>query len=155
MKRGPGPKRRKRPKRSGFNPEYRPSDAAIKRARRQSAADFKEAAREQRVCAVCGADGPFDAHHVVEAQYLRKNNHPEFVRANALRLCNRYSKNDCHGKHTSGSRKLRLRDLTDENIDYAFAVLGPQKAESYLQRHYRGTDPRLQRALEEYVDPES
>lgn len=101
------------------------------------------------MCAVCGRVDSWDAHHVIEAQYLKQNGHPLYVKLNSLRVCDRFSKNRCHGKHTNGSRKIRLKELTDENLEYAFALLGP-KAADYLRRHYDGNDPRLTALMEEY-----
>lgn len=139
----------KRKKRK-FNHAYKPTKAAVTRASVQAKKDFHEAARDQRVCAVCGRADSFDAHHVIEASYLKREGHVVYVKANALRLCDRFAKNNCHGKHTLGGRRVRMKELTDENIEYAFALLGPGKAENYLRRHYRGDDPRLDQLVEDY-----
>lgn len=101
---------------------------------------------------MCGRTDDWEAHHVVEAQYLKKNHHAVYIRKNALRVCSRFSKNDCHGKHSRGFRKIKLKELTEDNIDYALALLGPQKGAAYLRRHYAGSDPRLELALEEYAE---
>lgn len=103
---------------------------------------FLQAAKDQRVCAVCGRDDEWEAHHVVEKRWLEDNHKPPYVASNALRLCGRFSKNNCHGKHTARSRKLRLKELTDQNIEYAFALMGAA-AYYYLHRHYDGKDPRV------------
>jgi hypothetical protein len=144
MKRGPGPKR------TGGLKKTRPTKGAITAARMIQVAEFKEYAREQRVCAVCGSTtSDFDGHHVIELQYLKKNGMPHYLRPNALRLCNRFSKNDCHGKHTNGSRKIRIKELLDENLIYAIQALGPDRAEVYIHRHYKGNDRRFDEMLEE------
>lgn len=104
---------------------------------------FIEAAREQRCCAKCGKAGGFEAHHVIERRYLKANRLPQFVSLNALRLCS-----DCHAMHTCRSEPLELKHLTDENIEYAFTLLG-DKADSYLRSLYSGEDDRLSRAVEE------
>jgi len=147
MKRGPGPKRKKR--RFNQQSRYRPTKAAITRAVKEAKARFREAAKAQRVCAVCGRTDSFDAHHVIEAQYLKQNGHAVYVEANALRVCDQYAKNNCHGKHTGRSRKIRLKELLEENLIYAVELLGPDKAENYLRRNYQGNDPRLDSILEE------
>jgi len=100
---------------------------------------FREAAAKQRCCAKCGSTGhDFDAHHVIERQYLRINNLPQFVALNALRLCP-----DCHGKHTRYFERVPLYCLTDENIEYALMLLGEAKGAGYLRKHYPGDDPRV------------
>lgn len=130
-------------KRTGFKRKPpRPTDKAIIAARMRQREDFKEEARSQRVCAVCGEVDSFDGHHVVELNWLKANGKPWYMRPNALRLCDRFSKNKCHEKHTNGSRKVKLKELTDDNINYAFAVMGAA-AEVYLHRHYDGKDPRV------------
>lgn len=97
-----------------------------------------EAARDQRCCAKCGGAGGFEAHHVIERRFLKANQLPQFVSSNALRLCS-----DCHAAHTNRSQPLELRHLTDENIEYAFTLLG-QYANSYLRMLYDGEDDRLE-----------
>lgn len=101
---------------------------------------FAGAAMKQRCCAVCGQGGQFDAHHVVEKQYLKKNKLPLWDERNALRLCTR-----CHHQHTVRSKKVPLGALTQENIDYAVLLLGDY-ASDYLTRRYDGQDPRLEKA---------
>lgn len=107
--------------------------------------NFWLAAAGQRVCAKCGkAKGYWDAHHVVEKQALKKlgMEHLVWDPRNARRLCE-----DCHGGQTSKLRKVRLKDLTDDNIAFAFEALG-DFAFDYLQRNYRGEDPRVQAAFD-------
>lgn len=110
--------------------------------------NFKEAARYQRVCAVCGTGKSWDAHHVVAKSKLKRDGHFIWDTRNALRLCDEYAPKNCHGKHTGGEKKVPLSALTDDNISYAFEVLGPH-AVDYLRRGYAGEDPRLGRALAE------
>lgn len=108
--------------------------------------NFKEAARYQRVCAVCGSGKSWDAHHVVAKSKLKREGLFWWDTRNALRLCDEFSDNDCHGKHTAGEKKVPLSALTDDNISYAFEVLGP-RAVDYLRRTYSGEDARLGVAL--------
>jgi hypothetical protein len=109
--------------------------------------EFVMAAREQRVCAVTGKSGPFDPHHVVEQQWLKREGLPVDDRRNALRLSP-----DVHANHTTGVKQVPQRCLTDENIEYVFEVMGV-RAKDYLDRKYDGTDPRVERASE-IVDAE-
>lgn len=137
-----GPLKRTGKKRINVPKHLRPSRQAVVGAQIRNREAFHEAARDQRVCAVCGRDDQWEAHHVVEKQWLDKNHKPLFVATNALRVCGRFSKNKCHEKHTNRSHKIRLKQLTDENIEYAFALMGPA-AFDYLHRCYDGRDPRV------------
>jgi hypothetical protein len=150
LKRNKGLKRGKPLRRKRFHPQYKPTPEAIASAEKRARQEFRLAAMEQRVCAVCGKATPYwDAHHVVERQYLSQNGHPIWVKRNSLRVCDQHSKDDCHGKHTRGTRRIKLRELTDDNIEYAFALLGLY-AYDYLRQHYDGKDPRIERLKEEY-----
>lgn len=104
---------------------------------------FREAAQAQRVCAVTGSTGKWDAHHVVEAAWLRRNAPDSvFDQRNALRLLKRV-----HERHTNAYQRVPLVALRAENIAFAFDVMGPA-AYDYLKRHYSGEDPRIEAALE-------
>lgn len=100
-------------------------------------------ARWQKCCAECDATGEFDAHHVIERQWLRRQGLPEWDTRNALRLCPLTG--GCHGGQTSKLHKIQLTNLLDENIAYAFEVMGAA-AYFYLRRHYAGEDPRVEEA---------
>lgn len=154
LKRGKGPKRKhtapaKRGRRDGQAHDII-TQAEIDAKRR-----FKQAARDQGVCARCGKADSFDPHHVVEKQWLVNNGFSvieQYDPDNALRTCDRFTENDCHGKHTRGARRqdrLHLRNLRQENLDYAFRVMGAA-AGSYLRRRYRGEDERLDRLEREH-----
>lgn len=106
---------------------------------------FKQEARAQRCCAVCGSTGPWEAHHVIEKKYLVANGLPVFCTENSLRLC----KEPCHGRHTRASQRVALTALTDRNIRYAFYLLDGA-AYYYLTDHYAGTDSRVDAMKEEY-----
>jgi hypothetical protein len=152
MKRGKPLKRKPMKRAKGLPRKYQPTKEALTAAQIRARKQFRQAAQDQRVCAVCGRGDSFDAHHVVEKNWLRDNHKPLYVAANSLRLCNRFSKNDCHGKHTrriKNGHKVKLRQLTTENIEYAFAIMGAA-AYDYLRRHYAGSDPRVTALAEEY-----
>lgn len=156
MKRGNMPRRKTKPKRRRrVDSPYatKPgksltSQREIDVANRQA---FRQEAQRQRVCAVCGEAGSFDAHHVIEKKYLKANNLPLYNTENSLRLCDEQTDNDCHGGHTSGMRRIPLRCLTDRNIQYAFYLLGPA-AYYYLKARYTGEDERVERAFAELED---
>lgn len=109
-------------------------------------ASFKDEARFQKVCAVAAEDcgdvtGPWHPHHVVYEQHVvavdpRLRHDPD----NALRITV-----TCHGRHHAGLRRIRTRELRDENIDFAVRLLGAGKAVNYLRRYYddRSPDPRI------------
>lgn len=101
---------------------------------------FYLAARYQRICARCNRRGFFEAHHVIEAQFLRRSGLPVYDPRNALRLCHA-----CHSRHTNRYDPLPLSCLTDENFEYAFEILGP-RAIGYLEAKYVGEDARLREA---------
>lgn len=116
-----------------------------RRRRRLSAAEeaererFIACVREHGRCASCESEDPWHAHHAVYEQKLRRLGlrlwHPD----NALRLCFA-----CHATQHSPKGRLALAVLRDENIRYAFDVLGA-RAYQYLRKRYRGIDARLDR----------
>lgn len=109
----------------------------LKRGRRRSlsqeervqAAWFAEAVH-YKACAMCGGSRPVQAHHVVEAQELRRRHLRPYDARNALALCS-----DCHERHTNASVRVPFRKLTAQNVSYAYEVLGPS-AGDYLARKY-------------------
>lgn len=104
---------------------------------------FQEAAQKQRVCIMCGSGRRADwhPHHVVYAQWLRDNGFPVYDTRNVLRICP-----DCHAAHHDRSKPIPLTKLRDENIEYAFLLMGAY-AFHYLTARYAGEDPRLELAL--------
>lgn len=104
---------------------------------------FRQAAQMQIACAVTGSTGPWDAHHVIESQEVGRRGGDRYEPRNALRLS--YL---AHNQHTSAMRSVRLTELRDENVDYAFELMGPA-AYPYLIRMYDGTDVRVERAIAE------
>lgn len=118
----------------------------------QNPKSFHDEARYQRACANCGATGPFHAHHVVDKQTLRnilrceKRDNRLYDTRNALRLCDGLDGNRCHMNMEWGNGTLRVHTdkLTDDNIAYAFEVLGDWAAD-YLRQQYVDVpeDPRI------------
>lgn len=100
---------------------------------REQAAAFKLAV-QGRSCVVCGRRWPvMDAHHGVEAQWLRRNR-PEFVydARNAVPVCPWWE--PCHGSHTSAMHRIK-RVMLPESVEEFAAELG---VEWYLERYYLG-----------------
>lgn len=131
----------------------------MRSSRRRSSADeraareaFLRAAWRQRACAVSrdGRDWDpkvgknWEAHHVVEAAELKRRglHHLLWDERNALRL-----RPDVHRRHTNRMEPVPLRCLKQDNIDFAFEIMGAG-AKDYLDQKYTGTDARVQRAFE-------
>jgi 5-methylcytosine-specific restriction endonuclease McrA len=111
---------------------------------------FVERAASQPRCANCPSTGAWHAHHAgVYEQNLRLLGRSQWDPDNALRLCVR-----CHmAHHHSRSGRLALTVLREENIRYAFDVLGAC-AYAYLSKRYRGGDARLDRELARCQTPQ-
>lgn len=117
---------------------------------------FRDAARWQQVCAVCRkpTKGRFQAHHVVDMRTLQDRCHLSgnalYDTRNALRLCQGLGDVNvrCHFQHENYMRLVKTKELMDENIVYAFAVLG-EYALDYLRNEYDDSDPdpRIEHAL--------
>jgi hypothetical protein len=107
---------------------------------------FHAEARYQGACANCRKmGGEWEAHHVVEKQECKKRGAALYDTRNALRLC--IGPGSCHGgQHTITNVKLCV--LTDDNLTFAFEVLGAG-AYDYLRRRYDGEDPRVDAMLNE------
>lgn len=119
----------------------------------QNTAAFHDEARWQRACANCGATGAFHAHHVVDKQTLKKyisgcskNDKRLYDTRNALRLCDGLDTRRCHMNMEWGNGRVRVSTskLTDDNIAYAWEILGPY-AIAYLRTNYDDSkaDPRI------------
>lgn len=103
---------------------------------------FREEARAQRCCQMCGTTkGAWHPHHVVYLQHLREVGAPLYDTRNSMRLCE-----DCHRRHHNRSKVIPLAKLTAEHIAYAFEKLG-LRAHSYLRERYEGENPRVEQAL--------
>lgn len=111
---------------------------------------FRAAALAQRVCAVTGSNGAWDAHHVIEAQELRRRGGDDLWNTrNALRLARRV-----HERHTTATELVPLKALTDENLEFAVDLMG-LSAYVYLTRHYAGRDERLELLIAELGAPDA
>jgi hypothetical protein len=92
---------------------------------------FREAARKQRCCVMCGRGrSDWHPHHVVYKQHLRTQGKPLYDARNSMRLCI-----NCHAAHHDRSKVVPLSKLTDEHLAYAFEVLGAA-AHYYLSQRY-------------------
>lgn len=106
-------------------------------------ARFHDTARAQRVCAVTRVIGPWQAHHVIEAQEIKRRGGDIWDPRNALRLSVR-----AHERHTLAVRRVKLTELRDENLEFAFELMGAA-AYVYLTRMYAGFDLRVELLLAE------
>lgn len=106
-------------------------------------AAFRAAASAQVLCAVTRRGGPWHPHHVIEAQEIKRRGGDEWDPRNALRLSVR-----AHERHTLAVRRVELKQLRDENVEFAFELMGTA-AYVYLGRMYSGFDPRVELALAE------
>lgn len=109
---------------------------------------FWHEAQSQRCCAVCHSIAPWHAHHVVDKQVLKRQGlqrNELYDTRNALRLCQMVGvSNRCHFQHENRRRLVKTSELLDQNIEYAFEVLGSY-APYYLRDEYDDSagDPRI------------
>ncbi len=116
---------------------------AIRLTEIDNAASFHAEGQYQLCCANCASTGPWDTHHVVQRQRLRRGGAPQCSPDDALRVCSA-----CHERHTNHVELLPLRCLRDENIAFAERWLGAGPAYEYFTRYYSGADPRVDQLLE-------
>jgi|SRR3954454_19546727 hypothetical protein len=92
---------------------------------------FRKSGRNTR-CRACLTRRAVHSHHVVYEQELDDRGLPKYDRRNCMALCM-----DCHFNHHNGpmDRKINIASLSEENLAYAFEVLGAY-AYDYLRRHY-------------------
>lgn len=85
-------------------------------------------------CQNCGMidDRPLHGHHVIPRRYLAGASF-EFDPRNRMDLCER-----CHLNHEYGqkNRKIHRDQLPAAAIEFAYDVLGPDRAERELHRFY-------------------
>lgn len=100
---------------------------------------FYEEGRHQRECAVCESTGPFEVHHVISKQRLKRMHREDVLYdpRNALRLCEGLDTNQCHHK-----LKIKTEDLTPDNICFIWEIL-KLAGYNYLERHYSGAESRF------------
>lgn len=114
------------------NPNFKGDEADKIRWRSQAAAR----------CVCCGSDDRLQLHHVIYAQNVRRAGGDPWDPRDSLTTCIR-----CHCGHHHGTKgRIALTLLRDENLDFAFELLGAA-AYDYLRRHYAGDDPRLEERL--------
>lgn len=83
----------------------------------------------------CFKRGAHD-HHVIYEQEVRKHGGDISDGRNAFKMCW-----DDHGRqHDGSSWHVKTKWLRDENIEFAFELLG-LAAEYYFERHYDNSDP--------------
>lgn len=93
-------------------------------------------------------------HHVVYKQHVKKAGGDVNDPRNALGICTQmrpgtpHRDTRCHPRHHSGVRRLPTACLRNENIEFAFELLG-LAAESYFERYYDNSvpDPRISKAV--------
>lgn len=106
---------------------------------------FRLEAKYQVICAYCGKARPFQAHHVVDKAELGKRGikgNAQYDTRNALRLCEDLShgiEGRCHYQFENRRIELPCVRLKDQNIVYAFEVLGAY-AYDYLRQEYVDVD---------------
>lgn len=106
----------------------------------------------QGYCASCRFHGreqvvaTWEVHHGIAKQTCRREGAPLYSPDNALRLCAKAPR-ACHERHTSHQERLPMGCLRDENIAFAAKHLEPGPAYVYFQRHYQGSDPRVDALL--------
>lgn len=110
---------------------------------------FREAAQAQKCCQVSNSGGPWDPHHVIEKQEIRKRGGDIWDTRNALRISERV-----HSQHTLAVKRIPIKKLRDENIEFAFELMG-LAAYVYLRRMYDGFDERVELAVAEYGAPDA
>lgn len=114
-------------KRSPMKAKYRKPMSV---AERQEAAEWRRAAVEAGVCAICSRVWPLPAgHHVIYRQHCPTGR--KWDLANMLPVCDL-----CHEAHHNGLRRIDRGDLTEANLQFANDVLGAG-AGDYLRRRYR------------------
>lgn len=108
-----------------------------------NSASFRNEARWQAVCAVCGKPGAWQAHHVLYEQELDRRGVKPWDTRNALRICTE-GRTNCHSRHHWKVRAIKTVELLDCNVLYVFEILGPYAAD-WLRRYYDDTtpDPRI------------
>ena len=123
---------KRRAKEGAANPNFK-GDEADKIRWRSQAADS---------CVVCGSSDRLQLHHVVYEQRVRAAGGDACDPRDSLTTCIR-----CHCGHHHGLRgRIPLTLLREENLDFAFDLLGTA-AYDYLKRHYVGEDARLEAYL--------
>lgn len=90
-------------------------------------------------CRKCLTKRAAHGHHVVYEAELESRGLPKYDKRNMMALCA-----DCHFNHHHGpyTNMIPLALLSDENVAYAYEVLGSY-AFDYLREKYAGDDERV------------
>lgn len=106
-------------------------------------ASFFAEARYQIACAFCGLPGrPFEAHHVLKRQRLRKRGLPLYDPRGAVRLCEGLATDRCHFRIEKGGERLPTSKLPQVAICYVWEALGVAGYNA-LDRDYTGPERRF------------
>jgi hypothetical protein len=108
----------------------RPCVVEIKARSKRGKRYLWEASREI-CCRICGSSHRLNIHHVVYEQHVRREGGNTLDPDNGLTLCF-----TCHMKHHHGADdRIAVSQLREENVDFAFDLLGPA-AYDYFIRYY-------------------
>src|SRR2546430_5742237 len=104
-------------------------------------ASFREEARFQRVCAMCGSSGAYHAHHVVPKQWLSRNGqvHRLYDPRNALRLCDGLDGPRCHMNFESRKLVIETARLPPNAMCFIYETMGVA-GQNFLERMYTGVE---------------
>ena len=104
---------------------------------------FHNEAAWQGACAVCGTrKGPWQAHHVIYEQHLRRDGFPRYNTRNALRLCKAH-----HDQHHARQHVVLVSQLTLESLVYGFEIFGSAAVDYFTRYYRRGPEDRLDELL--------
>lgn len=93
-------------------------------------------------CLVCKSRKGLVLHHSTYEKEIRRCGGNKWEPNAGITLCE-----NCHwSQHSPKGIRLPLASLRDENIQYAFSLMGP-RAYDYLRRFYSGSDPRVEDLL--------
>ncbi len=128
LKRTSGLKRTTPIKRSGLRPGRRVHPD------REGKVAFQRAAQQQLACMnpQCpNPAAPFNAHHVVYAQHVRREGGDVFDPRNVMRLCT-----ECHDRYHGNRSLIPAEVLPPAAVAFAVELLGRERAAAYLARYY-------------------
>lgn len=95
-------------------------------------------------CRLCGHRA-VQQHHIVYQQHIRRDGGNLSAKRNLRPVCW-----DCHERHHNRSAVIRVSQLLDTELDWAFTLMGPA-AYDYFRRYYDPAgDTRLDGLLEQF-----
>jgi hypothetical protein len=86
-------------------------------------------------CSACGARGLLLRHHVITEAHVRAAGGDPWDLDNAMALG--YYACTCHRDHHHAIRRIPRAKVPDAAVMFAAELLGSERAEDYLARHYR------------------